>query len=157
MKKFLVSLIIGITCMAIGATMMFFEVKDFTAVSACDLYDEHYYSSVNTFDVSQENVSITIRENYIDYDFNIDESLGDTVKIESTDDIAQSVNDHEYIIEGFKDHDDGVEDSWNDMTRAINVVIDGLKEHKLYSCSGNNAIRITCSSKAKAKININYE
>lgn len=155
MKRFLISLIIGITMMAIGGTMMFFEVKDYTAVNACELYDKHFYSSVNTFDISKKDLNIYMGRSYVDYEFVIDESYGDKVKIEAPDYIDQTVSEHEYYVEGYNDRHYEAEAGWNTFTNAIDIIIEGLKEHKLYSCNGTRVIRITCSSKAKAHININ--
>lgn len=158
MKRFLVSLILGITFMAVGGTMMFFELKDYKAVSACDLYDKHYYSSINTFDVTDKDLDIILEEGHgIYYDFVEDESMGNTVRVETNDYIEQQVNGNQFYVEGYGNHYYDAQDGWNEFTNVINIVIEGLKDHKLYSCDSSSAIRITCSKEAKAKININYE
>lgn len=158
MKRFLVSLIVGITFMAIGGTMMFFELKDYKAVSACDLYDKHYYSSINTFDVTNEDLDIFLEKGHgIYYEFVEDASLGNNVKIETSNYIDRKVKGNQFYVDGYYGTNYDAGDGWNAFTNVINTVIEGLKDHKLYTCDNSGGIRITCSKEAKAKVNINYE
>lgn len=64
MKKFLISLIVGITMMAIGTTMLVFEIKEFEFVDGRSAYYGSDTVKTQTFRVKDQDLNIVFEDDY---------------------------------------------------------------------------------------------
>lgn len=152
MKHFLITFIIGMTSIAIGFTMIFFEIKDYKEVNGCDLYNPEYYTTTNTFDVSDKDLNITLEDGFIRYDIIIDESMKDKVKVETSEAVLTEVSDNRLYVRESDLHSYQNYNYREDLLDLFHKVIDGLKEHKIYTCESNEVVRITCSKEMRNRI-----
>lgn len=154
MKHFLITFIIGMTSIAIGCTMIFFEIQDYQEVSGCDLYNPEYYSKTNTFDVSDNDLNIELEDGFIRYEIILDESMKDKVKVETSENVLTEVSEYHVYV---KDSNLRSYQNYNyrkDLLDLFHTLIDGLKEHKIYICESEYVVRITCSKEMRNRIKI---
>lgn len=154
MKHFLITFIIGMTSIAIGCTMIFFEIKDYKQVNACELYDPDYYTTTNTFDVHDQEVTIELENSFIQYDIIIDETMKDKVKVETSEDVVTEVSGQKLYVRESNMFSYKRYDHRDDILDLVHTVIEGLKEHKIYTCDNDNVVRITCSKEMRNRIKI---
>lgn len=154
MKKFLVSLIVGITMMAIGTTMLVFEIKEFDFVDGRSAYYGSDAVKTQTFNVKDKDLNIIFDDDYYtSYEWKYDESMKDEVRVEYSSDIHVNSSGHTMYIENRYDHDWGV----NDGLDFLNTFLDGLKHRKVYTMDYRENVVIVSSSKARERVHINYE
>lgn len=151
MKKFLISFIIGITMMAVGTTMLVFEIKDFEIVDG--VYGDEGDQIVHKeFDVSKENLDIRFENGYaVSYDWKYDESMGDKVIVKFHNSTDYSVHGHTLRIKDiyYGEKKDGM--------FFLNIFLDGLKEKKFYTFDTYDSITITGSRSSRDKVNFVYD
>ncbi|MEG2543871.1 MAG: hypothetical protein RR986_04120 [Longicatena sp.] len=154
MKKFLVSFLIGITCMAIGTTMLIFECKEFEVIdvrASQNLKDADFEN--HTFMLKEdEQVSLKYDKKVVNrgYGWHVDDTLKDGVIIVSIkDNVEYSIHGNELTIEQNYDEDN---DSFNKGMKAFNKILDGLKEHKIYNYENYSNIVFTSNYKTRSKL-----
>lgn len=155
MKKFLVNLIIGITLMAIGTTMLLFEVKDFKIVDGNGALVNKKDYRVLTYSVSKKEMNIVLPDDSgISYEWKYDDSMKDEVRIE----IAKDMN---YKNDNDDNKLDIINIKYNDYERNtydyLNTFIEGLKQKKVYVYHTTSNIIITTSYDNMDKVNLNYK
>lgn len=158
MKKFLVSLIIGITLMAIGTTMLVFEIKEFKFVDnrGDSISKEGYKSYI--FNVSKHDLDLTFKNSSdTSYEWVYDDSLENEVKIEVYGGIDHNVDVKDNKISILNDRSYNHDNDGLDGLDYFNRFIDGLKEKKVYVFDSLSNIVITSSYKNRDNVNINYE
>lgn len=149
MKGFIASIITGVVMIAMGATMLFFELQDYDTVQACNLiYDRE--KTVKSFDISKENLQIIFDEHNVSYEWEYDDSLNGEVKVEIGSNIDYRVTSNRLVID----------DTHYESVKTFDIiekVMDGLKEKKLYQCNGNVSIKIICAKANRDQIQIKYD
>ena len=144
MKKFLISLIVGITMMAIGTTMLVFEIKEFEFVDGRSAY----YGSDT---VKDQDLNIVFEDDYYTgYEWKYDESMKDEVRIEYTSDMQVKTNGNTMIIEERYNHEWGV----NDGMDFLNTFLDGLKQRKVYTMDYRDNVVIVSSSQMRDRVHV---
>lgn len=158
MKKFLVSLIIGITLMAIGTTMLVFEIKDFKFVdNRGDFINKEEYKS-HTFNVSKDDLELTFKNHSsASYEWVYDDSMQNEVKVELYGGSDYNVNDKDNKLDILNSHNYDSDNDGLDSLDYFNRFIDGLKQKKVYVFNNSSNIVITSSYKNRDRVNINYE
>lgn len=155
MKKFLVNLIIGITLMAIGTTMLLFEVKDFRIVDGNGVFTHEKDYRVLTYDVSKNNMYITFPDDAnISYEWHYNDSMKDDVRIEITKDIIYKNDEKDNTLDVLDTKYDDHERNFYDY---LNTFIEGLKHKKIYVYDTTRNIIITTSYDNIDKVNIKYK
>ena len=143
MKKFLISLIVGITMMAIGTTMLVFEIKEFEFVDGRSAYYGSDTVKTQTFRVKNQDLNIV-------YEWKYDESMKDEVRIEYTSDMQVKTNGNTMIIEERYNHEWGV----NDGMDFLNTFLDGLKQRKVYTMDYRDNVVIVSSSQMRDRVHV---
>ncbi len=141
MKKFLVSLILGVTMMAIGATMLLFEVREYQVVD-----DLSALSDTQQVTYSAKDIDGIIFKDYPEYTWECDDSLGDEIKIFYTS--AEIERDGDYLRIDSDDHR---------AFAGFNKFLDGIKHKKMFTNEALNQVKIISSSKVYDTIEIMYE
>lgn len=153
MKKFIVSIVIGITFIAMGATMLFFEIKDYESENVCDLlFDQD--KTIRTFDVSNEDLKIYFDSRATSYEWEYDDSLDNEVKVEMIGTMDFRINNNKLTIDDDYDH---ISSRYVKPVEIFDKVLDGLKNKKLYYCNESMRVKITCSRDARNRIQISYD
>ena len=151
MKKFLVSFIIGITMMAIGTTMLIFEIKDFKIVDGVNFKDAKN-THIEEFDVSKADLDIRFENGQTcSYRWEYDEGMKDTVRVQLQNDVEYRVRNHAIHIESVSYRDE------YEPFEYLNMFIEGLKDKKLYTLEGDDTIVFTSSSDARDRVNFIYD
>lgn len=156
MKKFLVSLIIGITLMAIGTTMLVFEIKDFKIVDDRGEYMSKDTYKSHTFNVSKNDLIITFKNvSGTSYEWKYDDTMKDEVKVELFGNTDYKIYDKDNKLTIFNRgyHKDSDMDGFDYFNRFI----DGLKQKKIYNYTTSSDIVITSSYKNQDHVKIDYE
>lgn len=158
MKRFLISFLLGITLMAIGTTMLVFEIKDFTFVDGTSLYinKDGKSTTSETFRVTNNNrLRIDFKRDDIDVKFAYDETLGDKVIVDINDNIDYKVNNNHLNIYDWQSRHN-VSYSIRNSIDAMNTLIDGLKDRKVYTLDYYEfpTITVHCTSEMKKYISI---
>lgn len=141
---------IGVVFMAIGTTSLIFEINDFERLDAYSAIRERTdYYDTKEFDLKDgQMVNLTFMDNgYTPYEINYEDSIGDKVMISIVENIDYKVMDHGVVV-----YDD---DGWNDGIHALEFIMEGLKNRKLYDFN-NSSIVITLSHDNRDRINIEY-
>ena len=141
MKKFLVSLILGVTMMAIGATMLLFEVREYEVID-----DLSVLSDTQQVTYSAKDIDGIIFKDYPNYSWECDDSLGDEIKIFYTS--AEIKQDKDYLR---------IESNNHHAFDELNMFLDGIKHKKMYTNEALNQIKIVSSSKVYDTMEIMYE
>ncbi len=142
MKKFLISLILGVTMMAIGGTMLLFEVKGFKVID-----DLSVLSDTQQKTYSVKNIDTIIFKDYPDYTWDFDESLDDEIKIYYTSTVEVDLDGKNIYIQRENQH----------ALEQIDIFLDGLKDKRVYTNEAMNQVKIVSSSKTYDNIKIIYE
>ncbi|MBU9105410.1 hypothetical protein KTG08_05005 [[Clostridium] innocuum] len=151
MKKFLISLIVGITMMAIGTTMLVFEIKEFEFVDGRSAYYGSDTVKTQTFRVKDQDLNIVFEDDYYTgYEWKYDESMKDEVRIEYTSDMQVKTNGNTMIIEERYNHEWGV----NDGMDFLNTFLDGLKQRKVYMMDYRDNVVIVSSSQMRDRVHV---
>ena len=151
MKKFLISLIVGITMMAIGTTMLVFEIKEFEFVDVRSAYYGSDTVKTQTFRVKDQDLNIVFEDDYYTgYEWKYDESMKDEVRIEYTSDMQVKTNGNTMIIEERYNHEWGV----NDGMDFLNTFLDGLKQRKVYTMDYRDNVVIVSSSQMRDRVHV---
>ena len=151
MKKFLISLIVGITMMAIGTTMLVFEIKEFEFVDGRSAYYGSDTVKTQTFRVKDQDLNIVFEDDYYTgYEWKYDESMKDEVRIEYTSDMQVKTNGNTMIIEERYNHEWGV----NDGMDFLNTFLDGLKQRKVYTMDYRDNVVIVSSSQMRDRVHV---
>lgn len=128
MKKFLVSLIIGVTMMAIGTTMMVFELKEYEFVDSATTEDTTYRKE--TFQLKEgETLALSFEPSVHNREIDMvyDESLKDgEVKVAFTDNVRYELSSNKLVIT------DNRYGGSSRETNRFDRFIEGLKKHKVY-------------------------
>ena len=146
MKKFLISLIVGITMMAIGTTMLVFEIKEFEFVDGRSAYYGSDTVKTQTFRVKDQDLNIVFEDDY----YTGYESMKDEVRIEYTSDMQVKTNGNTMIIEERYNHEWGV----NDGMDFLNTFLDGLKQRKVYTMDYRDNVVIVSSSQMRDRVHV---
>ena len=151
MKKFLISLIVGITMMAIGTTMLVFEIKESELVDGRSAYYGSDTVKTQTFRVKDQDLNIVFEDDYYTgYEWKYDESMKDEVRIEYTSDMQVKTNGNTMIIEERYNHEWGV----NDGMDFLNTFLDGLKQRKVYTMDYRDNVVIVSSSQMRDRVHV---
>lgn len=142
MKKFLVSLILGVTMMAIGATMLLFEVRGFKVIDDLSMLSD---TQQKTYSV--KNTDTIIFENYPDYTWDFDESLEDEIIIYYTSTAEVDLDGKTIYIQRENEH----------ALEQIDIFLDGIKDKRVYTNEAMNQVKIVSSSKTYDNMKIVYE
>ena len=154
MKKFLISLIVGITMMAIGTTMLVFVIKEFEFVDGRSAYYGSDTVKTQTFRVKDQDLNIVFEDDYYTgYEWKYDESMKDEVRIEYATDVRVKTSGNTIVIEERYDHEWGV----NDGMDFLNTFLDGLKHRKVYTMDYRENVVIVSSSQARDRVHVTYE
>ena len=99
MKKFLISLIVGITMMAIGTTMLVFEIKEFEFVDGRSAYYGSDTVKTQTFRVKDQDLNIVFEDDYYTgYEWKYDERNRAYSTIEVSGIPKESRGDTKYVV-----------------------------------------------------------
>lgn len=154
MKKFLVSLIIGITMMAIGTTMLVFEIRDFEFVDEEMSGTSSSTWQSKTISIGEDRLRIVLDDDHdISYYWKYDESMGDDIRIEYSSRVQLSQSNQTIYVRNDHNHE------WT-ISKGIDVLdsfLDGLKEHKIYTWTYTADIVITSSSATRDRVYIDYD
>ena len=142
MKKFLTSLIIGVTMMAIGVTMLMFEIKDFEVIQ-----EVSESSDRNQVTFSANDVHRIIIDGYQGYEWKIDEDLKNEIQIIFPSNLQVNKHQHRIYIEG---------ESMDEL-EEMNLFLEGLKDKKIYSNVAMEDVVIVSSSETMDAIEVYYE
>ena len=152
MKRFIASMIVGFTFLAMGATMLFFEIKDFEVDTSCSFYNDSRDTEV--FNVAKKDLTLVYYDTYNAYDFVYDETIGDEVHVEINTSVDYQVNHNQLRINGYQGSDiDG-----DQPFKVFNKIVEGLKKMKLYQCNSEEiTIRVSKANRSKVHIEYNGE
>lgn len=137
--------------MAIGTTMLIFEIKDFKIVDGVNFKDAKN-THIEEFDVSKADLDIRFENGQTcSYRWEYDEGMKDTVRVQLQNDVEYRVRNHAIHIESVSYRDE------YEPFEYLNMFIEGLKDKKLYTLEGDDTIVFTSSSDARDRVNFIYD
>lgn len=153
MKKFIISLIVGITMMAIGTTMLVFEIKDYKFVEGA-YHGREENQKTETFSVKNDKLTLVfVEKEHTSYHFVYDESLQDEVNITCSSHVEYRRREHEIYIDDIDHNDINVNDGFS----VFHQFMEGLKKHEIYTFENYADVTITTAKKNRDRVDIYYE
>lgn len=145
MKRFLISFVIGMTLIAAGATMTFFELQKYKVVDIQDVE-----GNKTEFFTLEENEKLNITLDEGNFSMRYDDTLKDNeIKIIVHEKIAYKINKNN--IEIYNDD----EDMYGFAHNTIGKFIEGLKEHKLYTDQISETVLIYTNPNSRDRVRVN--
>lgn len=141
--------------MAMGATMLFFEVRDLDFVESCGFYTGEDTTKTEIFDLSEKDLNIVIDGNSKGYQLRYDDTLENKAKV-VLDSVDYKTSNHSLYIDDFNyeiHHNYG----FNDGIDVFHRLIEGFKEGKVYTCNNYSEVVVYIAKENKDKVHVSYD
>lgn len=154
MKKILINFIIGIICMAIGTTLLIFELSDFEYLNIVE--DSEISKNMHVHDIElkkEDRVQLNFTNAvYGNVSWNYDENLKNKIKVIIRSDVSYDIDGRTITLKSAKT--DG--NRYFSSGEQLNFFLKGLKQQRVYSSFDIPIVTIVSTRMMQDKITINY-